>query len=376
MTSYSIPNTGTPAAEVDVTSGLVLQQNGAGYLGYAADGVGLANYAGTLSRYLYDTGSQDHQVIYTFEASGNTGNRIIVGWVDASNYVYIRNDGTGNRRIYQRLAGVDSFITDQAPQNLGVRYKLRKVGTTITLRLASDDSVLVTATCDASLNGTQAGIASSTVDVLPRWLSNVIIQDNASEGGAPGVLSITEAGSAITSGSPSLAGTPPSFALSVAEAGSAITSDSPSLAGTPPSFALSVAEAGSAITSGSPSLAFEPAPFVLSVAENGFAVASQSPGLTFEAPVVEILVGLDGVVMTSAGVTLTGTIPVFGLSILTASLQLNSNAVVVYAAISLLNTGLAPHVVPAGYSSFTVPKTADPLQVPAGSLSAYKVPLQ
>ena len=326
MTSYSIPNTGTPAAEVDVTSGLVLQQNGAGYLGYAADGVGLANYAGTLSRYLYDTGSQDHQVIYTFEASGNTGNRIIVGWVDASNYVYIRNDGTGNRRIYQRLAGVDSFITDQAPQNLGVRYKLRKVGTTITLRLASDDSVLVTATCDASLNGTQAGIASSTVDVLPRWLSNVIIQDNASEGGAPGVLSITEAGSAITSGSPSLA--------------------------------------------------FEPAPFVLSVAENGFAVASQSPGLTFEAPVVEILVGLDGVVMTSAGVTLTGTIPVFGLSILTASLQLNSNAVVVYAAISLLNTGLAPHVVPAGYSSFTVPKTADPLQVPAGSLSAYKVPLQ
>lgn len=206
MATFTAPNSGTPGTEISSLDWTTLVSAAVKAV-IGADGNGIASTgSGATSAYGFDTGSQDHQVVYDYEGAGATASRVVVGWVDSSNYVYIRQDGTGNRRIYQRLAGVDTFITDAAPQNIGVRYKLRKTGNVITLRLASDDSVLVTATCDAAINGTIAGIRPG--GVFDPWLDNIVIQDNAADGGAA-ALAPAGASHGHLGGSPGLAAQTP-----------------------------------------------------------------------------------------------------------------------------------------------------------------------
>ena len=206
MATFTAPNIGAAGTEIS-SLGWLLLAGGPAKAVIGADGNGIASTgSGGSSVYGFDTASPNHQIVYDYEGAGNTASRAIVGWVDSNNYVYIRHDGIGNRRIYQRLAGVDTMLTDLAPQNIGTRYKLRKAGTTITLRSAVDDSVLVTTSCDAAINGTIAGIRAG--GAFDPWMGNVVIQDTASEGGAA-VLAPAGASHGHSGGSPGLAAQTP-----------------------------------------------------------------------------------------------------------------------------------------------------------------------
>lgn len=202
MATFTAPNSGAAGTEIS-SLGWTLLASGPAKAVIGADGNGIASTgSGGSSAYGFDTASPDHQIVYDYEGAGNTASRAIVGWVDSNNYVYIRHDGTGNRCIYQRLAGVDTMLTDLAPQNTGTRYKLRKAGTTITLRSAADDSILVTTSCDAAINGTIAGIRAG--GAFDPWLGNVVIQANADEAGAAATLDTASATHGSGSGEPAL----------------------------------------------------------------------------------------------------------------------------------------------------------------------------